>query len=105
MPTIKENFTPIHIYKGCNRPKYLVIHYFGGLSSALSAAEWFKDPRAQGSAQYWGDESAVIQQCGRDEGGAWHCGAVGGLHYIHPYCRNNNSIGIEMRPSKINHAL
>ena len=33
---------------------------------------------------------------------AWHCGAVGGLHYTHPECRNCNSIGVEMRPSKIN---
>lgn len=102
MPTIKENLTPIHFYRNGNTPKYLVIHYFGGLSSALSAAEWFKDSRAQGSAHYCVDETDVIQHCVRDTDGAWHCGAVGGLHYTHPYCRNNNSIGIEMRPSKLN---
>ena len=45
MPTIKENLTPIHFYRNANSPKYLVIDYFGGLSSALGAAEWFKDPR------------------------------------------------------------
>ena len=102
MPTIKENLTPIHFYRNGNKPEYLVIHYFGGLSSAFGAAEWFKDPRAQGSAHYCVDETDVIQHCVRDQDGAWHCGAVGGLRYIHPYCRNNNSIGIEMRPSKIN---
>lgn len=102
MPKIKENLTPIHFYRNGNTPKYLVIHYFGGLSSALGAAEWFKNPNAQGSAHYCVDETDVIQHCVRDTDGAWHCGAVGGLHYIHPYCRNNNSIGIEMRPSKLN---
>lgn len=102
MIQIKENFTPYHFYKGGNKPKYIVIHYFGGLSSALGAAEWFKDPRAQGSAHYCVDEKPIIYHCVRDEDMAWHCGAVGGLHYIHPECRNCNSIGVEMRPSKIN---
>ena len=102
MIQIKENFTTRNFYRGGNKPKYIVIHYFGGLSSALGASDWFKNPQAQGSAHYCVDEKPIIYHCVRDEDMAWHCGAVGGLHYIHPECRNCNSIGVEMRPSKIN---
>lgn len=39
------------------------------------------------------DENS-IWQCVDDDNIAWHCGAKTG--YKHPYCRNANSIGIEM---------
>ena len=102
MPVIKENYTKVHFYRGTNKPRYLVIHYFGGLTTAKNASDWFKDSRAQGSAHYCVDEGDIIYQSLRDVDSAWHCGAADGLSYIHPTCRNSNSIGIEMRPSKLN---
>jgi len=104
MPQIKQNFTDVNIYKGGNNPKYIVIHYFGALGSAYGVSEYFKNPAAKGSAHYAVDEKDLIYHCVRDTDMAWHCGAVGGLRYIHPYCRNYNSLGIEMRPKKLNPA-
>lgn len=102
MPEIKENFTSVNIYKNGNTPRYLVIHFFGAFSSAYGVSEWFKNPEARASAHYAVDEKDVIYHCVRDQDAAWHCGASGGFRQIHPYCRNTNSIGIEMRPSKLN---
>lgn len=99
---IKENFTTVNIYKNSNRPRYIVIHYFGAFSTAYGVSEWFKNPNAEASAHYAVDEKDVIYHCVRDQDAAWHCGTTGSLVYTHPYCRNINSIGIEMRPSKIN---
>ena len=40
-----------------------------------------------------------IYQCVEDNNIAWHCGTSGA--YVHPRCRNENSIGIEVRPYKL----
>lgn len=101
MLAIKENITNININKNGNTPRYLVIHYFGSLGSAYGVSEFFKLPSTQASAHYAVDERDIYR-CVREQDAAWHCGAVGGLRYTHPYCRNSNSIGIEMRPSKLN---
>lgn len=100
-PQIVDNFTDVNIYRGGNKPQYLVIHFFGALSSAYGASEWFKAPEAMASAHYCVDEKDVIYHCVPDTDMAWHCGAVGGLRYRHPTCRNCNSIGIELRPQKL----
>lgn len=102
MPQIKQNFTDVNIYRGGNHPAYIVIHYFGAFGSAYGVSEYFKNPMAKASAHYAVDEKDIIYHCVKDTDMAWHCGAVGGLRYTHPYCRNYNSIGIEMRPKKIN---
>lgn len=98
---IVDNFTDVNIYWGGNKPQYLVIHFFGALSSAYGASEWFKAQEAMASAHYCVDEKDVIYHCVPDTDMAWHCGAVGGLRYRHPTCRNCNSIGIELRPQKL----
>ena len=100
-PQIVDNFTSVNIYRGGNKPQYLVIHFFGALSSAYGASEWFKAQEAMASAHYCVDEKDVIYHCVPDTDMAWHCGAVGGLRYRHPKCRNCNSIGIELRPQKL----
>lgn len=38
------------------------------------------------------DETSIYQ-CVKDSDVAWHCGAA---TYRHPYCRNSNSIGVEL---------
>lgn len=40
-----------------------------------------------------------VYQCVEDNNIAWHCGTSGA--YVHPRCRNENSIGIEVRPYKL----
>jgi N-acetylmuramoyl-L-alanine amidase CwlA len=98
MPVIKNALTPINHRAGGCTPKWIVIHYFGALGSAASVAEWFKNPQARASAQYAVDEGDIIYRCVKDTDVAWHCGDG----TLHPECRNWNSIGIEIRPSKIN---
>lgn len=96
MPTIKDALTPCNHGAGGNKPKYLVIHYFGALGSAASVAEWFRNPSARASAHYAVDEGNIIYRCVKDTDVAWHCGDGS----LHPECRNWNSIGIEIRPKK-----
>lgn len=96
MPTIKDALTPCNHGTGGNKPKYIVIHYFGALGNAASVAEWFRNPSARASAHYAVDEGNTIYRCVKDTDAAWHCGDGS----LHPECRNWNSIGIEIRPKK-----
>lgn len=100
MPTIKDVLTNCNHGTGGNRPKYLVVHYFGALGNAASVAEWFRNPSARASAHYAVDEGSIIYRCVRGTDTAWHCGDGS----LHPECRNWNSIGIEIRPKKRNAA-
>lgn len=89
---IDNNFT-----KSNNRKiEYIVIHFTAGVSSkegkARDTAFWFNNPVAKASAHYIVDDGLVVQAVA-DNNIAWHCGANS---YIHPFCRNNNSIGIEI---------
>lgn len=79
------------------RIKYIVIHYFGGMSTAKNLAEYWKSKYVGASAHYAVDHDGKIYQCVADEDIAWHCGAN---TYSHPECRNSNSIGIEMAVRK-----
>lgn len=91
---ISKNFTQ----KGnTGRIKYIVIHYFGSLGSASAVANVFATSDREASAHYCVDNSNIIQ-CVEDKDISWHCG---GKNYTHPECRNSNSIGIEVRPYKI----
>ena len=100
--TIKKILTPFNFTYGnsIQRIKYIVIHYFGYLGSAESVANYFFSAPRGASAHYVLDEGSVIFQCVEDMNIAWHCGTK--RTYFHPDCRNHNSIGIEVRPYKIN---
>ena len=95
---IKKNIIPCNYTKKENREiKYIVIHYTAGVTSkkgsALNCAKYtFGNPDNDISAHYIVDDFDIVQAV-EDENVAWHCGAK---KYIHPYCRNNNSIGIEI---------
>lgn len=78
--------------------KYIVIHYFGSLGTAKSVANYFASAYRGASAHYSIDEGENIYQSVLEEDIAWHCGANS---YIHANCRNRNSIGIEVRPYKL----
>lgn len=77
--------------------EYIVIHYVGATGTALQNAQYFMNNSAAGaSAHYFvghESENGAVYQSVEDKNRAWHCGAN---VYKHPYCRNQNSIGIEM---------
>ena len=74
--------------------KYLVLHYTANNGdTALSNCKYFSGANRNASAHYFVDENEVYRSV-RDMNVAWHCGSMNG--YKHKYCRNTNSIGIEM---------
>lgn len=89
--------------RGGRKIEWIVIHYFGGLSTALECAGWFCNPgNTSGSADFCVDDNHIIQvNPDLNKYNTWHCG--GGLqgsirHTKYGICKNANSIGIEMRP-------
>lgn len=80
------------------RIKYIVIHYFGGLASALNLAKYWARTYAGASAHYAIGHAGEVFQIVEDDDVAWHCGTSGA--YRHATCRNSNSIGIEMAVKK-----
>lgn len=79
------------------RIKYIVIHYFGGLSTAENVAKYWARTYAGASAHYVIGHIGEVFQIVEDDDVAWHCGAQ---TYKHAECRNTNSIGIEMAVKK-----
>lgn len=99
---VVQNLTPYNFTdasRGKGDIKYIVIHYFGSLGTARSVANYFASKYRGASAHYSLDEGDTVYQSVREEDIAWHCGTTGA--YVHPYCRNRNSIGIEVRPYKL----
>lgn len=100
-PKIVRDLTTTNFTKAAkNRDiKYIVIHWVGSVSSAKNNATYFKQYRGA-SAHYFVDGSGIVQII-EDWNVAWHCGTSKG--YKHKYCRNSNSIGIEMCLDSKNH--
>lgn len=91
---INKYLTPYNHDRGSiNRIKYLVIHYVGASGGAKANCQWYAGGYRGASAHYFVDFSGEIWQSVEDQNIAWHCGAKS---YLHPECRNANSIGIEM---------
>ena len=73
--------------------RYLVIHFTSNDGdTAINNVNYFKNNEALASAHYFVDENTIYKSVPEGDT-AWHCGAK---TYIHPECRNANSIGIEM---------
>lgn len=89
--------------RGGRKIEWIVMHYFGGLSTALECAGWFCNPsNKSGSADFCVDDDHIIQ-VNPDllKYNTWHCGggkqgSIRGSKF--GICKNSNSIGIEMRP-------
>lgn len=73
--------------------EYIVVHYTANKGdTAKNNVDYFARTVTGTSAHYFVDRNAVMQSV--DEGDtAWHCGSDNPKH---PYCRNANSIGVEM---------
>lgn len=94
--------TPTKRTQYTDRPiKYIVIHYFGSLGSAKSCCNGVITGDRDASAHFFVDNDPTIYQSVEEKDAAWHCADMGtGLYKT--YCKNYNSIGIEMRPYKVN---
>lgn len=91
---IKEYITQYNHKNGrTDSIKYIVIHYVGATGGALANCKYYAQDGIGSSAHYFVDFDGTIYRSVRDEDTAWHCGAKS---YVHPECRNANSIGIEM---------
>ena len=76
-----------------NTIKYIVIHYTANNGdTAQNNCLYFSKPNRKASAHYFVGKDGIFQSV-KDIHTAWHCG---GSTYKHKYCRNSNSIGIEM---------
>ena len=79
--------------RGGNPIKYVVIHYTANNGdTAQNNCKYFNSPNRKASAHYFVGSDGVFQSV-QDIHTAWHCG---GSSYKHKYCRNANSIGVEM---------
>ena len=73
---------------------YIVMHYTGNAKdTALNNAKYFQTAGRHASAHFFVDDSSIYQSVALNNK-AWHCGTSG--QYYHKFCRNANSIGIEM---------
>ncbi len=90
---IKRNITTQNFNNSStSRIKYIVIHYTSNDGdTAYGNTKYSKEYRGA-SAHYFVDENSIYQSI-EDKNVAWHCGANS---YKHPYCRNSNSLGVEL---------
>lgn len=90
-------FKQAHLWnyqKGRTQPiEYIVVHYTTNTGdTAQNNLDYFARTKTGTSAHYFVDENEVCQSV-QDTDVAWHCGSKNPRH---PYCRNANSIGVEM---------
>lgn len=85
----RGNYSP-----GRTQPiEYIVVHYTSNKGdTAQNNLDYFARAKTGTSAHYFVDENEVCQSV-QDTDTAWHCGSN---NQRHPYCRNSNSIGVEM---------
>lgn len=89
-----EKLTPYNYTAGSiSRIKYIVIHYVGALGGAKDNCYYYASGYVGASAHYYVGFNGEIWRSVRDQDIAW---SVGGMAYVHPECRNSNSISIEM---------
>ncbi len=75
---------------------YLVIHYVGATGDARNNAKYYSTTANIGASAHWfvghGPRAEVWASVAETDT-AWHCGAS---RYVHPECRNDNAIGVEL---------
>lgn len=78
--------------------EWIVMHYTANDGdSDTSNGKYFQNPlNPVASAHFFVDDDSITISVPEDYV-AYHCGAY---HYTHPFCRNYNSIGIEMCDAK-----
>ena len=92
-PCRKDNYS-----KRTGKIEYIVIHYVGAGGSAKDNAMYYNREYVGNSAHFFvghAAENGAVYQSVDPANRAWHCGAENG-RYVHPYCRNDNAIGVEL---------
>ena len=90
-PCHGSNFTA---GRGGSDIRYIVIHFTANNGdTAQNNCSYFAGANRQASAHYFVGNDGIYQSV-QDKDKAWHCGGTD--VYKHKYCRNANSIGIEM---------
>ena len=94
---MKISFKQAHSSNFCSgrtqNIKYIVIHYTANDGdTAKNNVDYYARASLKASAHFYVDENEVWQSV-KEGDTAYHCGAN---KYVHPYCRNSNSIGIEL---------
>ena len=80
--------------RGGAKIQYIVIHYTAGNGdTAQNNCTYYANGSRNASAHYYVGGDGIYQSV-PDSLKAWHCGCTS--VYKHPYCRNANSLGIEM---------
>lgn len=91
---IHQLLTPYNYSNGdIGRIKYIVIHFVGALGGAEANCKYYASQYIGASAHYFVGFNGEIWQSVEDKNISWHCGAK---KYVHPECRNGNSLGIEL---------
>lgn len=73
--------------------RYIVVHYTAGNGdTAMDNGRYFAGNKVGSSAHWFVDETSAVLSVPENRV-AWHCGAS---VYVHPECRNSNSIGVEL---------
>ena len=91
---INKLLTTVNYRKATNKQnKYIVMHFVGATGGAEANCKYFHAVYRGASAHYFVGHKGEIWQCVEDKHISWHCGST---TYKHPYCRNENSIGIEL---------
>lgn len=81
--------------------KYIVIHYTANNGdTAKNNVDYYKNNVVSASAHYYVDEFDMVYQSVLEGDTAYAVGGTG--KYIHPECRNANSISIELCSRNIN---
>lgn len=80
--------------KRAKKVKYIVVHYTAnnGDTARGNGSYFQRTPGLYASAHWFVDEKEAVLSVPEDFV-AWHCG---GTNYVHPECRNSNSIGVEL---------
>lgn len=85
----RGNYSPGRAYP----IEYIVVHYTANDGdTANNNADYFAREKTGTSAHYFVDRSEIWQSVAEGDT-AYHCGSS---NPVHPYCRNANSIGVEM---------
>ena len=91
---INKLLTTVNFKKGNGKQnKYIVLHFVGATGGAQANCKYFQSNYRGASAHYFVGHLGEVWQCVLDTDISWHCGAS---TYKHAYCRNENSIGIEL---------
>lgn len=77
--------------------QFLVVHYTAGDGdTARNNGDYFSRGPVGASAHWFVDEEEVVLSVPQEHT-AWHCGAK---TYLHPQCRNGNSVAVELCSKK-----